>query len=426
MNYTDCEKIIYNIPKFNDAAGPEVVHDILTKLINEEELPPVIHVAGTNGKGSVCAFIKNIMMDAGYNVGFFISPHLVSMRERICINDEMISENDFVDAYLTVKNALEKMSKDENISYFAILFLMAMVYFDKQKPDYIILETGLGGRLDATNSLQKKELCVITEIGLDHTAYLGNTFAEIAAEKAGILKKGVKAVFCDKRRESTEVFVKAAETLKCNYVLINDKNTLNVKMDNGLSYEYHKKDISYKNIKIDTVAGYQVENSALAITAIELLGDRHIKEKNIRNGIFNTHWAGRMQKISKNIYIDGAHNEDGISAFLHSVENISKDKKNYLIFGVMSDKAYVDIIARIANSKLFDTVCVVEVDTDRSLNIEKNREQWEKYNSIKKIYCENVVKALNMLKAEKRPDEYIYIAGSLYMIGELLGQKKYE
>ena len=199
--FEQAEQYINEIPRF---AGKNTVEDTsrLLTIAGCDRLPfPVIHVAGTNGKGSVCACLASILKESGRRVGIFTSPHLVDIRERIRIDDEMISENRFAEVFWEVQILADKGKKEglSHPSFFEYLFLMAMIYFRDEKPDAVILETGLGGRLDATNSVSHPALCVITEIGFDHMQYLGDTLEEIAGEKAGIIKKGVPVIFQDRR-----------------------------------------------------------------------------------------------------------------------------------------------------------------------------------------------------------------------------------
>lgn len=206
--FSEAQEYIGNIPKFVKKNGMEDTKAFYGKLSCPCLAKKVIHVAGTNGKGSVCAYLQSVLKEAGYRVGLFTSPHLADIRERIRVDGELISKEEFAGVFRQVK---EKCSAEYHPSYFEYLYFMAMLYFEKKNPDVIILETGLGGRLDATNSFPSPCICIITRIGLDHTEYLGETLPKIAAEKAGIVKKGIPFVYFAKNKTVSDVFEKTAK-----------------------------------------------------------------------------------------------------------------------------------------------------------------------------------------------------------------------
>ena len=216
MTYKQAEEYILSIPKFSSKNSMEDTKDFLRFLGNPDRELQIIHVAGTNGKGSVCAFLTSILCHAGYHVGTFISPHLVTMRERFLVDREMVSEEEFLEAFLQIKTALEAYADGDSYhpSFFEYLFFMSMLIFRKKQVDYVVLETGLGGRLDATNSVEKKLATVITSIGYDHMEYLGDTLTAIAGEKAGIMRPGTPVIFSDKNPQVTEAILQAAKTVE--------------------------------------------------------------------------------------------------------------------------------------------------------------------------------------------------------------------
>ena len=257
--FEQAEQYINEIPRF---AGKNTVEDTgrLLSIAGCEKLPfPVIHVAGTNGKGSVCAFLASILKESGRRVGIFTSPHLVDIRERIRIDDEMISKDRFAEMFREVQALTEKGKKEglSHPSFFEYLFLIAMLYFREEKPDAVILETGLGGRLDATNSVRRPALCVITEIGFDHMQYLGNTLAEIAGEKAGIIKQGVPVIFPDRRPETTEVLKNRVKEMGSWAVLLEKSNILDVNTGNkNIDFSLHTGYYNYVGLSLQTMALY--------------------------------------------------------------------------------------------------------------------------------------------------------------------------
>ncbi len=430
MNIADVEKYINDIPKF---AGKHALAE--TKLLCDELTggadwqPRIIHVAGTNGKGSVCAFMRSALTKAGYSVGFFTSPHLVNIRERICIDYEMISESDFVSAFTHVQIAVSEVAAalkqtDHPVSadalhpsYFEYLFLMAMWYFSVKKPDVIILEVGLGGRLDATNIISQPSLCVITEIGLDHMQYLGNTIAEIAGEKAGIIKPGVPVVYADRKNESTGVIQKRAEELQAPSYPVYVGDIAETVDERGISFAYDSVQISVSSKSV-----YQKENAALAYEALLKLSDERLTKDIILAGIKESSWTGRMQEILPNVYVDGAHNTDGIEAFLKSVLNISVEKSGTrsLLFGVVADKQYEEMIGNIAASGLFDKVYVCILETNRSVNMDELQAVWGRYPQMSCQFYDNVTDAFATARSEQTDDTVLFAVGSLYLVGQIL------
>lgn len=431
ITYKEAEQYISNIPKF---AGKHTLADtgrLLDRLTGGKINSKIIHIAGTNGKGSVCAYLRSILLESGTSVGMFISPHLETTRERICIGLEMISEEAFAEAFERVREAVKEDDKQcvlegqepgqNHPSYFEYLFLMAMACFKEKAPEYIILETGLGGRLDATNSIRKPAVCVITEIGYDHMQYLGSTLKEIAGEKAGIMKPGVPVVFMDKRPEVTEVLKKYADKTDCPVHIvgkddISEVNIVNKTIDFSLRTGYY----NYIGFSLNTTALYQTENASLAVFAAKILEreDNRICTESVKRGLLAAYWPGRMEEALPGIYLDGAHNEDGIEAFLNSVRNNPCNGRRLLLFGVVADKQYEGMIRQIADAGLFSKAAVTVLESDRSASLDRLREIWGQY----KIYCsfhQNAEEAYHQLLSDRKEADVIYIAGSLYLIGQM-------
>lgn len=420
--YEQTEAYILDIPKF---AGKHTLQDtgrILRNLIGEKLPGKVIHVAGTNGKGSVCSYLRSILMASGCSVGMFTSPHLEVMRERICLGCEMISEEDFMAAFEQVKKETERETPGNHPSFFEFLFLMAMVYFKEKAPEYIILETGLGGRLDATNCIQQPEICVITEVGFDHMQYLGDTLEAIAGEKAGIIKPGTEVVFFDKRPSVTEVLEKFAKKAGSRTIKIGKDSILNVNIHNkNIDFSVHTGYYKYDSLVLDTLAVYQTENASLAVAAAEALGkkDGRISEKSIREGLATAKWPGRMEEVLPGIYLDGAHNVDGIEAFLKTAGQIPCKGRRILLFGVVSDKQYETMIEMIAEAGLFDRAAVTVLESDRSASLDKLKVIWRQYEQLPCTFFENAKEAYDYLRSIKGEEDIVCIAGSLYLIGQI-------
>ena len=422
ISYKEAEDYISDIPKF---AGKNTVQDtgrLLLALTGNEWKSKVIHVAGTNGKGSVCAYLRSVLLESGRSVGMFISPHLETMRERISVNGEMISEQDFAACFEHVMERVEEGKKEglSHPSFFEYLFLMAMDYFKEKQPDYIILETGLGGRLDATNCIAKPDLCVITQIGYDHMQYLGDTLSDIASEKAGIIKGGVPVVFTDRRKEVTGILAGCAKKKKSSVVLLKKEQILDVNIRNKtIDFSLHTGYYNYISLSLNTAALYQVENASLCVLALQELKDERITPDTIRRGLWTASWPGRMEETAPGVFLDGAHNEDGIEAFLRTVREDGCTGRRLLLFGVVADKRYRKMIRMIEDAGLFTQADVTVLDTDRSVSIDELKKEWEQCGSIKCYFHERAEEALNRLLWERTEKDTAYVVGSLYLIGQM-------
>lgn len=423
--YTEAENYILNIPKFGEKHTLQDTKRLLCRVF-EKRGSRILHVAGTNGKGSVCAYLRAVLMAAGYRVGLFTSPHLVSMRERICMDNEMIPEEDFVSAYEKVRAAIKEEAAGDlweearlHPSFFEFLYLMAMFWFAGKEPDFIILETGLGGRLDATNSVSDKEAAIITHMGLDHTAYLGNTLPRIAAEKAGIMKEGAPVIYWETDAQVSAVLAKNAKKLQIPAFSVSKKDYIFLKF-NHKSIDFSYQSLYYNSIRLrlNTRAFYQMENAVISLRALEVvLGEGKLSAEVMQRGIAEAFWAGRMEEILPEVYVDGAHNGDGIRAFL---ETVAKDgfAKRRLLFGVMQDKDYRFMTEEIAASNLFADIFVVCPRNTRAVETGILEDAFDD-TGCKVTCCESAEEAFRTLLSQKEDKEPVYIAGSLYLVGEI-------
>lgn len=425
-NYEAAKRYILDIPKFtakNDLADTRL---FLQHLNCPEYQCKTIHIAGTNGKGSVCAYLCSILLEAGFHTGMFVSPHLVSMRERFIIDGEIISKEEFFWAFMEVAKRLadlpeELAGKKYHPTFFEYLFFMAMLLFAKYRVDYRVLETGLGGRLDATNAIEEKDVCVITSIGYDHMEYLGETLSEIAKEKAGIFRKDVPAVYFDKCAEVTEALEKyanlaGAPAYSVSFSEIKEINSRNKTIDFSLHSNYY----GYIRLRMSTMALYQIENAALAVRTIELLTDRErISVGALSNGISKMRWEGRMEEILPSVYLDGAHNTDGISAFLQTVKIDGCTGKRRLLFSMVKDKQYQEIVRLLMESALFDEVIVTQLQDKRALSLEELSYSFGKYTTKKIKKYAKLEEAMRDIIAGSKEEDRAYIVGSLYLAGEV-------
>jgi len=417
-SYEQAVEYIYDVPKFTKKNTLEDTGVFLKKLGSPDRDLRIIHVAGTNGKGSTCAYIKSILEAAGNRVALFTSPHLVDIRERFVIGSEMVGKEAFLKAFLTV---YERLDGEYHPTYFEYLFFMAMLLFREAKPDYCILETGLGGRLDATNVVENKLVSVITRISLEHTEYLGNTIREIAGEKAGIMKEGVPIVFSDVEPEATRVFCEKAKVLSAAVFPVSKRDYAFLKIKNKtIDFSYHSRYDNYIELCLSTMAEYQMENCALAVRTIEVLDEeRKISAEMIRSGVQKCFWAGRMEEVRPGIIVDGAHNTDGVRAFLASVSLDKEVGERILLFSVVADKDYVKMIQMIAESSLFERIVLTHLDNYRAAALNEMANVLRDYPRQCVEQYDTVQEALRRVLEIKTNENRIYIAGSLYLVGEI-------
>lgn len=428
-NILQAQNYICDIQKFAKKNTLEHTKRYMELLGNPCKDAKIIHVAGTNGKGSVCNYLRMLLQEHGYHTAMFVSPHLVDMRERMLLDGEMVSGEQFMRAFDRVK-AVAEWAEDTDLhhpTFFEFLFLMAMVVFDEAQPDYIILETGMGGRLDATNVFDKPQLTVITEIGLDHCQYLGDTKEQIAAEKAGIIKPGVPLVYVDREKSVSEVLSQTAERCGSRAFAVDKTRISNVNI-NHKSIDFSYKSRYYNNVSctLSTRALYQTENAATALAAFEVLfPENRMNVHKVQRALKGAGWAGRMEEVADDVYVDGAHNEDGITAFLTSVKSSPDLRRRILLFSVVSDKEYEDMIRRVEESGLFETYIIAGIADDRGLSGEQIVSCFQKSRAEDIHLCESVREAYDTAIALKG-EGVLYVAGSLYLAGEIKALLKEE
>lgn len=441
MTYCECVEYILSVPLFASKLGTDNLYQILDLMGHPEKDYKIIHVAGTNGKGSTCSFLASILQCAGEKVGLFTSPHLVNINERIRINGNMISDDSFTVVFLQVMEYVNQ-AKEKGIShpsFFELIFLMGILYFKNENVDFVILETGMGGRLDATNVV-RPVLSVITSVGLDHMQFLGNTIEEIAYEKAGIIKAGIPVLFFDRKDAATPVITNKCKKLgsllqiveKNQCILLNlTKKTIDFSFNSG----YHK----YCNLKIKKTALYQVENAMLAVKAYEILmiqshvndvewNDQDIQGsapimtgveiKNIEAGLLHMTWPCRMEEIEERIYIDGAHNEEAIEAFCNTLEVMFSSTRKMLLFAVSKDKDYKTMIKRLCRIS-FEEIILVRYEGSRSADLVTVEDTFRQFSSSKITTFDDI--RTGFLYGKNHVDNrYLFCVGSLYLAGDLL------
>ena len=423
--YKEMEEYINGIPKFSGKNSIEDTRLFLRHIGDPMRDRKVIHIAGTNGKGSVCAYLSSVLGRAGIRAGMFTSPHLETMRERMAVDGRIATEEEFAEAFRAVADGLRDMppalaDKGYHPSFFEFLFFMAALFFKKADVEYVILETGLGGRLDATNAVADKALCVITSVGYDHMEYLGDTLAQIAAEKAGILRPGVKTVYWAGRPEVSARLAECAARIGApaapvSREAVKELNIKNKTIDFSLRLNYY----GYIGFTVSTTALYQVENAALAATAVAALEDGRITAADLQAGIRGMAWAGRMEEILPSVYLDGAHNIDGVQAFLETVERQPCGGRRRLLFAVVKEKQYEAMIRRIAESGLFDEIGAAPLASERGLAADREADLFRQYTGAVCRAYGSAGAAFEGLVSGMEDGDITYIAGSLYLAGEI-------
>ena len=429
----ECEEYLLNIPKFKKKTLLSDTKKFYEQLGSPGKSIPKIHVAGTNGKGSTCFYTSEILSAHGLKTGLFTSPHLVTMKERFVCNGQMISDEEFIEIFELIKKRCEMLDEDEKISlhpsFFEYLFLMFMEWMQRINADAIVLETGLGGALDATNIFDDPKVCVICSVGMDHMEQLGNTIESIAGQKAGIIKRNVPLVYLDNGKTVNDIFEEKAKEGASETYVLSDSNIRDfVAFEKRIAFSL---DINYDNIdfvhdlsvSLPTDATYQRYNSSLALMASKLFLKDKFDEKKALKALSKKSFKGRFEEVADGIYVDGAHNEDALERLLESVK--VKDEKRNLIFAACVDKNYAKMIERVVESELFDTIIFTRIDSPRSADpeemfkIAENAKKCMKADKAENTHCDMLVtdslaKAVEALPKNRKS----YIAGSLYLVGE--------
>ncbi|MDE6743962.1 MAG: bifunctional folylpolyglutamate synthase/dihydrofolate synthase [Lachnospiraceae bacterium] len=419
VDYRDVEKYILDIPKFTKKHKQSETDGFYSFLGRPGERQKIIHVAGTNGKGSVCAYSESMIMATGHTCGLFTSPHLECMRERIRVQKTDIPEEAFVRIFSYITRQIERYTENYFPTFFELLFFMAMVYFEETKTEYIILETGLGGRLDATNIVKNKKICVITRIALDHMAYLGDTLEEIAGEKAGIISGDVPVVYYHEMETVSSVIREKAEEMGAEAIPIAEADLLNLKnhqkyIDFSIFFEYY----GYYNIKVPSCALYQCMNVSLALYAMRRILGEELTQEAVAEAVRWTSWPCRMEEIQPGILLDGAHNPNGMQALLQSLSY--RQERKVLLFAVVTDKDIEAMVHEIIASDLFAQYIITVAGGDRAADLEY----------VEKLFRDGTDKEVKAFGdagqafcygKKARQDGLLVIAGSLYLTGLIRG-----
>ena len=422
MNYTEAVDYIETIPKFTVKHPPEHTRELLSRLGNPQEGIKIIHVAGTNGKGSVCAYLNAMLLAGGKKTGLFTSPHLVRINERFQINGEDVSDEQFLDAFLKVEKAAKEYETEGegHPSYFETLFLMGMLIFKEAGVEYLVMETGLGGRLDATNVVEKPLACIITSISRDHTEYLGDTLEAIAGEKAGIIKAGVPVIYdASQPGPAAVIAAKAKEMGSPAWPMEPSFYEMKTQSREGITFTFAYPGGEKAELAIPYVAKYQMMNASLAFYMMHILQDVHDIPKNVlAEGLSKIKWPCRMEMAAPGVIIDGAHNEDGIAQFVSTAGYFAKENEITILFTAVADKHYHEMIGEICEGIHPSHVVATQIDGSRVVPAEVLAEDFRKAGCTD-VCAEPEIGAAYEKALGKKGSGMLFCVGSLYLAGEL-------
>jgi len=404
MTYSEAVQFLYNLRLFGAKFGLENTFKLAARAGNPQNQLRFIHVAGTNGKGSTCAMLESIYRAAGLRVGLFTSPHLVSFRERIQVNRELISKNEVIRLVEALQPMLKEFHNDHHPTFFEVVTVMALKFFAEQKCDLVIWETGLGGRLDATNIVTPLA-SVITNIAFDHQQWLGDTLAKIAAEKAGIIKPSVPVITAADEPEALTMIEKTAREKNAPLIKVAQASRLHAAAGTAA---------------LPLPGDHQRLNAALALAVVETLQSKiPANDSAIRTGLETVNWPGGWQLVQtqsgQNILLDGAHNVAGAKALLSALGENYPTARRTLILGVLQDKDWPQICRVLA--PLAARIFTVPVASERTAGARELAAACRVANPAVKIAaCDSLRMALD----QAANDRFVVVTGSLYLVGEAL------
>jgi len=422
-SYSKILKSMYSLRRFGIKLGLSTIRRILKGLGNPQDNFSCIHVAGTNGKGSVASALASILNASGYKTGLYTSPHLVRFNERITVRNRPVSNDNVVESYKAVKRV---HYGDREPTFFEFTTAMAFYEFGRQKVDWAVIETGMGGRLDATNII-KPALSIITNISVEHQEYLGNTITEIAGEKGGIIKRRTPVIIGIKQKHAVSVVKEIAKTKSAPFFRLGDD--FKVKRNKSGNFTYFGIENTWRNLKTGLLGNYQVDNAALVVAACEVLDRKKadIPLKSIREGLANNNWPGRLEVVSKNpfILLDGAHNLIAARNLSNYLSNNLSNHNITLVIGILDDKPYKAMLTSLL--PVCKRAIITSPKIDRALAPETLSAVAESFITDITI-IPDVGEAVKYAIKTTLPDDVVCIAGSLYLVGEakeVLEKSKY-
>lgn len=417
MNYQEALDFLQEAKNLGSKPGLMRLQKLLRLLNHPEEQLKFIHVAGTNGKGSTAMMLSSVLQCSGYRTGTFTSPYLTNVNEQIRVNGEIIDNGDFTKVLGTIKVEVDKMEKDEFPTEFELLTAAAFVYFNMRSCDIVVLETGMGGMLDATNVIPSPLIAVITNIGLDHTSYLGKTIEEIARHKAGIIKEHTKVVSYEQLPIVRDILEKRCQEMEASIVYA-DFSKIDVIEEHLTMQKFTYRES--QNLSLPLIGEHQRCNAAVVLQTIEVLRKNgySISDEHVKQGIFQVNWPARMEILAKRplVILDGGHNEQCIDAVIKVLNNYVPNKKIIFVTGVMKDKDYMGIIKKLV--PIAEKFITVRPDNDRALDaVSLARAIHEAGGEA--VAESSVVDGIMTTLEDAKPSDVICIVGSLYMAGKV-------
>ncbi|UOQ46244.1 bifunctional folylpolyglutamate synthase/dihydrofolate synthase [Halobacillus salinarum] len=421
LNYEEATNWIHAREKFKVKPGIKRMEWMMKELGNPEKQVKGVHIAGTNGKGSTVAFLRHILQEQGYKVGTFTSPYIISFNERISINGTPVENNRLAQLVGKIKPLAEKLSFMPlgEPTEFEIITAMAMIYFSESQPDYVLFETGLGGRYDSTNIITPAA-SVITNVGMDHMNILGNTYEEIAMEKAGIIKPNVPVISGVRQPDAQAVIQEQARELQAPLFQLAEDffgEHLEAAAD-GETFNFVHSSYRCDRIVSRLKGAHQIENASLAIETLEVLRARgeKIDRSCYRSGVEKTSWPARFEKVKDEpeVILDGAHNLEGTRALVETIKHHYKDKKVYLLYAALEDKPVHQMLTELG--QVIDEAWFTTFDFPRALSAE----ELMAISPIQASFaCENGYEAVNRILNKMKDEDLFLITGSLYYISQI-------
>ena len=418
----DIEKYLSNFFKGTKDPSLKAMKFLMDEFNHPENRPQIIHIAGTNGKGSVAEMISNVLIYEGYTVGKFISPHLIHYNERISVNNNNISNAELEILIKRIDPIIKKYNSTSEVpvTLFELETTMAFLYFEQKKCDFIVLETGLGGLYDCTNIIAKPLVSVITSIGYDHMHILGNTLEEIAYQKAGIIKPNSHTVIFSQQTNIDNVFITECKKKNNTLHIIRNKDIKNYSFDNDFQQFDYKE---FNSIIINLKGKVQIHNASLCVEVFNILNELgyHVDEKSIRNGLKTVVHKGRMEELNDSpiIIYDGAHNEPAIKNFQDMVKMYYENMKKVYIISILKRKDYKKMLKLIAEDK--EAIFVVTSGNDPEIYASSDElyEYMKQFVNIDRIYKKSLNEAIEWAMKSGNDNVY-FVIGSFYTYGTVV------
>ncbi len=409
--YQETIRFLYSLERFGILLGLENITGLLAQMGDPQRTFPAVHVAGSNGKGSTCAFVYHILREAGVNVALYTSPHLNDFRERVRLNGELVSKAAIIDSAEKVSAVYDP----KRTTFFEFTTAMAFDCIARMKPEIAIVEVGLGGRLDATNTVDSK-VTVITDISREHEDYLGVGLASVAREKAGIIKPGIPLVTGASRKEARDVILRVASDASAPVGEFG--KDFSGKRTGTRQFTYRSSDLVMEDLGLSMPGSHQIKNASLAVAVIERLQEQGfpISNEAIRNGLMDTRFPGRFEllRTAPDVIIDGAHTPEGMRLLRSTFKKVYPGKKPLMLLGALRDKNY-DALTKIIVPLAREVTCVAP-QGERALNEEELRDLVNAY-GVPADTAPSIREGFEKLLAKASQDDVILAAGSLYMIG---------